>query len=522
MVDFNAIEPHPVDLDFEPDTPAASTGYVQPYTNYRAWDGEKFPTGFGATNVFQTDYWQLRERSAQLFTENLYARGLIRRLVTNIITTGLSLEAMPDERILGIPADSLNDWQDLVESRHNIWSINPQACDFYGRSTYAEIQKEIYREALIEGDVLIVLHIDPVTGYPKIQVIKGSHVATPVGNTNENVEYGVEIDESGRHVAFHVTQDDGSSVRVPAFGALSGRRVAWLFYGTDRRIGDVRGQPALSLLLQSLKELDRYRDAAIRKAVVNSVIAMFIKKDEEKMGTLPVTGGAVRRGVAVDSSTQASSPRRFRIEEYVPGAVMEELQVGETPVPHSTAGTDVNFAAFESAMLAAFAWANEIPPEILILAFTNNYSASQAAINEFKIYQNTERGRVGDGVCQPIHVEHFTSEVMQGKISAPGFLESRTDPRKFDIFGAWVAGDWSGAIKPATDTLKQANGYSKMVREAWTTNERTSREITGTKFRRNVQKLKRENELKAEAFKPLVDLQSQLSGLEQTIQGATE
>ena len=527
MVDFNAIEPHPVDLDFEPEAsqPAllqATNEYTTPVVQYKTWDGEKYPTGFGATSIFSEDYWALRLRSAQLFTENLYARGLIRRLVTNIITTGLTLEAMPDERVLGLPDDSLNEWQDLVESRHHIWATSPKTCDYYGRSTYAEIQKQIYREALIEGDVLIVLHVDPFTGYPKVQVIKGSHVMNPLGQQDENIHYGVELDDDGRHTAYYVMQDDGSSVRIPAYGPSSGRRVAWLFYGTDRRLDDVRGQPALSILLQSLKELDRYRDAAVRKAVVNSMIAMFIKKDEEKPGTLPVTGGAVRRGTAVETNVATSSPRRFKFEEYVPGAVMEELQVGETPVPHSTAGTDVNFQVFEQAMLAGFAWANEVPPEILILAFTNNYSASQAAINEFKIYQNTERCRFGDCVCQPVHVEHFTSEVMNGKVSAPGFLESRVDPRKFDVFGAWVSADWSGAIKPSTDLLKQANGYGKMVREAWTTNERTSRELTGTKFRRNVQKVKRENELKADAYRPLLELQNDLAAVSASIEGATK
>jgi hypothetical protein len=74
---------------------AALLGYGKP-TASSAWfeeslTGDKFAGGFGATKVFTPDYWTLRQRSEQLFHENLYARGLIRRLVTNEINTGLTL-----------------------------------------------------------------------------------------------------------------------------------------------------------------------------------------------------------------------------------------------------------------------------------------------------------------------------------------------------------------------------------------------------------------------------------------------
>jgi hypothetical protein len=46
-------------------------------------DGSKFAGGFGVTELLLADYWTLRQRSSQLFEQNLYARGLIRRLVTN-------------------------------------------------------------------------------------------------------------------------------------------------------------------------------------------------------------------------------------------------------------------------------------------------------------------------------------------------------------------------------------------------------------------------------------------------------
>jgi hypothetical protein len=83
--------------------------------------GSKFEGGFGATQLIVPDYWTLRARSRQLFKTNLYARGLIRRLVTNEIAIGLHLEATPVESLLGVPEDSLAEWSEDIETRFALW-----------------------------------------------------------------------------------------------------------------------------------------------------------------------------------------------------------------------------------------------------------------------------------------------------------------------------------------------------------------------------------------------------------------
>jgi len=140
------------------------------------------------------------------------------------------------------------------------------------------------------------------------------------------------------------------------------------------------------------------------------------------------------------------------------------------------------------------------------LSFSNNYSASQAAINEFKIYLNKVWSDWGETFCMPIYVEWLISETLLQKITAPGLLQAWRNPQEYDVFGAWVATDWYGSIKPSTDMLKQAKGSKLLVEEGWTTNARESRMLTGTKFSKNIKRIKRENELKAEAARPLLEL----------------
>jgi capsid protein len=504
----------PLPLSVDNLTPSAYAGqnYSSPWEN-SIYDGGKFAGGFGLTQIQDVDYWTLRARSAQLFNENLYARGIIRRLVTNEINTGLMPEACPDEAIIGVAEESLNDWTESTETRFGIWGKNSDVCDYKKKHTWGALQRAARMEALVSGDVLVVVRQSQQTKLPMIQLISGGKVRTPLGGSDglrkgHKIIHGVEVDSVGRVAAHWVKQDDGDFKRLPAFGEKTGRKISWLIYGTDKRLDELRGQPLLAMVMQSLKEIDRYRDSTQRKAVNNSMLAMFIRKGEDKMGTLPVTGGAVRRGQVVTNDTDGTK-RTFNQASQIPGAVIEELQTGEEPVLLGGQGTDTNFGAFEESIIQAVAWTLEIPPEILRLSFSNNYSASQAAINEFKIAINRTWGDFGETFCSPIYIEWLISETLLQNVNAPGFLQAWRDPQQYAVFGAWTATDWYGSIKPSTDMLKQAKGSKILTDQGWSTNAREARITTGTKFSKNIKRLKRENELKVEAARPLAEFKQE-------------
>lgn len=493
-----------------PASPPASASAIREPVRHAVDNGSKFPGGYGATNVLLTDHWTLRLRSAELFETNVYARAIIRRLITNEIHTGLHLEATPEEAILGKPEDSLADWSETVENRFALWGKDPYLCDFNERLTFGALQQLARQEALVTGDVLVVLRQDQRTRLPRIQLVNGAKVQTPLAGSadrNTKIIHGVELDSQGRHAAYWIRQDDGTSKRLPATGEKSGKRIAWLLYGTDRRIDDVRGKPMLSLVLQSLKEIDRYRDSIQRKASVLSLIAGYVTKGEAKSGSRPIAGTAVRhdQGVQVDS---LGTERAFSTAEHFPGLFIDELQQGEEVKAFQVNGTTEAFGEFEEAILQTVACLYEIPPEIYRLTFSSNYSASQAAINEFKTYLNKSRTTFGENFCEPTYNEWLVAEVLQGRIEAPGLLDAWRDPAQWDRLGAWLSSDWAGNIKPAVDLSKLASGYEKKIELGAITRDRMARELTGTKFSKNVQKLKRENEALRDAFMPIAELEA--------------
>lgn len=491
----------------------ASAQYAQPpITDY---DGSKFYGGVSSTvdELANLDYWTLRQRSSALFWRNSYARGIIRRLVTNIINAGLELECTPEEPILGLPEDSLMDWAENVETRFTMWAESPDICDIKGYRTFGDIQRAIYMEALVGGDCLVILRQDRRTKMPQLQIISGSRVQSPpLIPDNKTIVDGVEIDANGKHIAYHVylgTEDvhDDRWIRVPVKGSRTGRRTAWMVYGYDTREDSVRGEPLLSIAIQPLQEIDTYRDSAQRKASINSMIVGFIKRMNDKPGTLAMQGAAVKKSEVTADTTGTLNP--VTMAEVMPGVYMERLQPGEEPHPYATSGTDVNFGAFEASIMVGVAWAMEIPPEILMMSFNKNYSASQAANNEFKVVQNRERPRFATEVTQPVYEEVFLSELLLGNLFADGFVEAYRDPKRYAEKRAWLMSNWYGPIKPSVDIVKQTNGYKSMTDNCWITNERACRELNNMKFRKVVAKVAKENELKAAAMRPLLEAQQE-------------
>jgi capsid protein len=477
-----------------------------------SWTGDKFAGGFGVTKDYDVvDYWTLRLRSKQLFTENLYARGLIRRLITNEINKGLALEATPDADILGIDPEDLAAWSENTERRFAIWGKTPELCDYKQAKTFGAVQREARLMALVSGDVLVIVR-QGLANLPMVELVDAEHVADPASDTmiravsarGHTLSHGVEMDAAGRHVAFFVTQSDGTSRRVTSYGRKTGRRQAWLLYGTERLIDEVRGQSLLALVIQSLKEVDRYRDAEQRAAVINSMVALWIKKGEDKMGTSPLTAGAIRKDT-VTTQNDSQGRKDVQFSQHMPGMMFQELQTGEEPVSYDTRRPNVNFGVFEAAIINGIAWANEMPPEVLTLAFQNNYSASRGAVNEFKIYLEKARNAFGEEFASPIYQDYLLSEVLADGINADGLLEAWVDGSKWDILGAWMLADWSGAIKPNVDLLKEVRAYAEMMGQGLITRERATRELTGMKFSKVSQQLARENEALAAAIQPLID-----------------
>ena len=472
------------------------------------FDGSPFPGSFGTTKSFQwIDYWTLRERSMQLFKENPYCKGLIRRLIRNEINTGLNLEASPIAEVLDISEEDAQTWGDEQEINFKLYGDNPAVIDFRKQWTLGDIAAEIRKTSLIAGDVLVVWRINKKTRLPAIELIDGQNVQTPFKKKpreGNRIIHGVEIDSNGRHVAYWVTVDKAGqqefifeSKRIPVFSEKGNRRISKMIYGTDdKRLDEVRGMPILASVLYMMKELDRYRDSEQRAATVNSLLPLFIKKTKPTgPGTQPLGGGAVRTDT-IDLAQPDGTTKAYNVSQLLPGLVPDELAEGEEPVSFQTQRPNVNYAKFEETILNVLAWTNEIPPEIMRQIFQNNFSASRQADTEFRLYLKWRVWKFGNDFYQEVYKEFVIQSALLGQIQAPGLIEAWRDPQQFKEFGAWLNAEWTGVSRPSVDIKKDVEAHGLLDQKEWITNDMAARKFAGISYDTVLKKRKREQEMR--------------------------
>jgi capsid protein len=313
---------------------------------------------------------------------------------------------------------------------------------------------------MICGDIVVVNRINQQTSLPHWDIISGNNIKTPLeynirkGNT---ITHGVERDTQGRHVAYWVEEfkdDNYSFTRIPVMGEKSGRQISWMVYGGNKLLNDVRGTPLLANILYMLKDLDRYRDAELRAAVVSSIIPLFIEKAPRTEGGGNVISQRARDKIKAGNSEQPA--KRISQVEGVPGTVIDNLAPGETIKSFQLNHPNINFKQFEDAIVSAICWANEIPPEIVTLKFTSSYSASRQANNEFEIYLKYRAFKNAKDFCQLIYNEYIIQSVLLGELVIPGFQEIIFNTTAWRMRGAWLKCEWTAISRPSVDINKEA------------------------------------------------------------------
>ena len=470
------------------------------------WDGSKYPGNFGLTKILENiDYWTLRKRSVQLFTENPYAKGIIRRILRNEIHTGLTASANPIGAILWPDMDELKQaemavkYGDLLSMQFELYANNYELFDFKKQLTFGEWQEMVRREALLCGDGVIISRVNKYTGLPTWDWVNGNNIRTP-GNVKvaagHRVVNGVELDEYGRHVAYYIQKIVDAKTefeRVPVRGEEAGRQISWMIYGSEKGADEVRGEPLLACVLGMLKDIDRYKDAEVRAAVINALIAFTVQKDENTVvGTRPTAGlqrpSVVPGGAAVVPERNGHQP----IQLMQPGTVFDDLAPGEKVVSYQTNRPNVNYAVFEGAILDAICWSLEIPPEIVKLRFTSSYSASRQANNEFEVYLKYRNFKNAKDFCQIIYEEFIIQSVLNNQLNLPGFITACFDSTKWRIKAAWLSCTWSGLSRPSVERTKDVKAANDALDNGLTTFDDECRRLSGKSFRQTIQQLKNE------------------------------
>jgi capsid protein len=300
-----------------------------------------------------------------------------------------------------------------------------------------------------------------------------------------------------------VEEWDGERIkytRIPVFGEKSGRQISWMVYGGPKLLNNVRGTPLLANCLYMLKDLDRYRDAEVRAALVNAMLPLFIKKELGASNSGGFFDGMVKKDRSPAEKTEAVSVtpaagEKPRVISMTPGSVAENLAPGEEPVSFATNRPNVNFGKFEEIVISAFCWTLELPPEIGMLKFGTSYSASRQANNEWDIYLKYRVFKNARDFCQLVYQEYVIQSVLNGFMVIPGLMKVLFNPKDWMVRGAWLKCEWTGLARPSVDIQREAGALVSILKTGNITNDHISRRFAGTSFKAVQYKLAGERKL---------------------------
>ena len=441
-----------------------SLTYPPIYQTY--YTGEKTAGEMGAAKSYLLAYNYLRVRSWQAYTESEVVQIIINKYIKWVIGNGLKLQPEPNTDVLTMEGITLNDAEFIktCESRFNLFASSKQS-DYRHMLSLNRQSLEVYKNALISGDCLVINRMED--GEMVTQMIDSGAVTTPLFNDaltdaakarGNRIIHGVEINDRGEHVAYFVQNDLNKYSRIPRYGEESGMLQAFLVYGSLYRIDNVRGMPLLTAVLETLKKIDRYKEATVGSAEERQKIAFTVEHDQNSTGENPLAAkmaqaAAMSMGTAPETRTTDAYESMATKVAITTGKQAFNMPIG-SKLQQLVSDNELNFKDFYNTNVQYVCAAVGIPFEVALSMFNSNYSASRAAIKDWEYNMKTARTDFADQYYKPFYNSWLELQILQGKIQAPGYAKAMLKKSIYSL-EAYRQCRFLGANVPHIDPVKE-------------------------------------------------------------------
>lgn len=447
----------------------------------------------------------LRQRARMLYMAAPVATSAIKTNRTNVIGCGLKLNSRIDAERLGMSQEAAKEWQKKTEAEFKIWAEKKNACDATGVNDYYAMQQLALMSWLMSGDVFgLIKRVDPTPMCPyslRIQLVEADRCSTPLINSGyycfstegkakngNRIFDGVEINDNGMIQAYYfrntyphiIAAAETEWTRVEAYGEKTGLPNV-LHVMESERPEQYRGVTYLAQIIEPLLQMRRYTEGELMAALVESFFTAFVTTDTgaDEMPFNEVNG----------SEIEPSDPDDY---EMGPGTI-NVMKPGEDIKFVAPTRPASGFSAFIRALCEQCGAALEIPADLLLKSFNASYSASRAALLEAWKAFKMRREWFANDFCKPIYEIWLSEAVALGRIQAPGFF---SDPL---IRAAWLGSDWIGPSQGQLDPTKEISAEILANQHGYSTHEQSTIRLNGGQWEANMNQLKRENEMIAEA-----------------------
>lgn len=483
----------------------ASNGYYRMIGSI-GYNGEKNYGEIGPIKSYYPDYEALRARSWQLYLESEIAQIVINNYVSWVIGNGLKLQSEPVKDIISENVGSFNaqKFSKAVETQFRLF-CKSRMSDYSDMKNLNLIAAEAFKNAIIGGDVLVILrYVDDTV---KVELIDGTHVQSPIYGSdfyplplpNGNIIVnGIELNSRKQHVAYYVRKNYQSLeyTRISARGTDTDALMAFMVYGSHYRLDNYRGMPLLSVMFETAKKLERYKEATVGSAEERQKIAYAIEHEAFSTGESPLTKQTVvARDLAFGLQTGFVPRDDFGNALADKIGVTTNKQTYNMPLGSHLKSleskNELYFKEFYETNIMLFCAAAGIPYEVAMSKYDSNYSASRGAIKDWEHKLNVRRGTFGFQFMQPVYDFWMEVRILQKKLRAPGYLMARVKNDRM-VLEAYRNARFVGAPVPHIDPEKEVKAERLKLGAAgldmpMTTLEQATENLSGGDSEANVE-----------------------------------
>jgi len=343
----------------------------------RRWAGTTV-TSRSLTNELVGAGRTIQARAANVVRNNAHAAAAVQALVANIVGPGIKPSSQHSD-----PATR--------ERIHDVAGRLLDLVDFDGPGGFFGAQAMACRTMIETGEAFGQMFEDPdEPNVVRLRLIHPDQVPYefPMIGPASRVRAGLELDDFGRVVAYHVLPRRPDDPTAPFYHAFTPVRVPasdmiHLFQPLEP--GQLRGLSWFAAVLLELHELDQLNDATLVSAKVRALIMGAISDPEGNAGGLigDQDGGVLTAGM--EPGTLLNLPPGTTIDWFDPKAFE-------------------GFETFTKAHLRAVAAGLGIPYEVLTGDLEGvNYSSIRAGLVEFrKRLEHWQHNVMVPRFCQPI------------------------------------------------------------------------------------------------------------------------
>lgn len=408
------------------------------------------------------DLPDLVARSRDLARNHGIASGAFQTLIDNVVGTGLRLASIPDYRALGKDKTWARDFRRQVETLWREYSCSTRP-DVTDRQTFAGLTALVARQWFENGEALALplwLPDGESSFATRFQLVEADRLSNPEGKPDsDQLRGGIELNPYGAPVAFHIRKSHPGDLlgfasldrwkweRVPAKTAFGRKRVIHTFY--QERVGQNRGKPVLTAILPQFKMFDHYGRTELQAAVVNALVAAFIKT--------PMDSSDVAAMVGADRAAYMADTQNYLVP--MKGAAVLQLPPGTEMQPFAPGRPAAQFGPFMEVVARHIGAGLNLPYELLLKDWSKtNYSSARAALLEAWRFFRGRRTLLTDTWITPAYQLWFEEQVNAGRFPV-------TVDEFYATPAAYLRAKWIGPPRGWVDPVKEVQA-AKLRMEA--------------------------------------------------------